>query len=194
MKSTLICVAALLCACSPKNDLADGTDTGLGETGDTEDVTGPSFVGVWKADEMRFEIRNGGFDENGNVIPEGQDYQATLAGTIFCIESWHLTVLSNLNVTFRVDYVNSSECTGGVEKADYVEESQWMIDEAERSIYVYPTRVSADTAELPDPYYLSFNWYSGDSGFDLGVNAKDFDNDGAEDDSQFLMYWRDLDG
>jgi hypothetical protein len=194
MKSTLICVSALLCACSPQNVPTDATDSGIGETGDTQEVAGPSFVGVWKAQEMRFEIRDGGFDENGNAIPEGQDYQATLPGTDFCIESWHLTVLINLKATFRVKYVNSSECTGEVEKADYVEESQWMVDETGHSIYVYPTQVSGDATELPDPYYLSFHWYSGDAGFDLGVNAKDFDNDGAEDDSQFLMYWRDLDG
>jgi hypothetical protein len=102
--------------------------------------------------------------------------------------------MSNLKVTFRVDYVNSAECTGGVDKADYIEESQWMIDEAAHSVYVYPTKVTGDTATLPDPYYLAFNWFSGDAGFDLGVNAIDFDSDGAEDDSQFLMFWRDLEG
>ena len=189
-----VCAAVLLGACASENLPTDALDTADGETGDTEVVAGPSFVGVWKAEEMRFEIRNGGFDESGNVIPEGQDYQATLPGTNFCIESWHLTVMSNLKVTFRVDYVNSAECTGGVDKADCIEESQWMIDEAAHSVYVYPTKVTGDTATLPDPYYLAFNWFSGDAGFDLGVNAIDFDSDGAEDDSQFLMFWRDLEG
>lgn len=194
MKTHLILLATLLAGCTPKNVPTDAWDTGTEETGDTDVPAGPSFVGVWQATELRFEIRNGGFDENGNAIPEGQDYQATVPGINFCIESWNQTVLSNQKATFRVAYVNSSECTGGVEKADYVEESQWMIDEAARSIYVYPTSVSGDSATLPDPYYLSFDWYSGDSGFDLGVDAKDFDNDGSEDDSQFLMYWRNLDG
>jgi hypothetical protein len=194
MRPYPILFAVLLGACSSKNVFTDAVDTGEEETGDTETPSGPSFVGLWEASELRFEIRNGGFDESGNVIPEGEDYQTTISGTSFCIEGWHLTVLSNLQVTLRITYVNSTECTGDVAKADYVEESQWMIDEAAHSIYVYPTSVEGDTAELPDPYYLSFAWYSGDSGFDLGVTGKDFDNDGSEDDNQFLIYWRDLDG
>ena len=156
MRSSLILISTLLASCSPKNVPTDAWDTGENEeTGETGEEAGPSFQGMWEAPELRFEINNGGFDENGNAIPEGQDYQTTMAATDFCIEGWHLTVFANHQVTLRVSYVNSSECTGGVDKADYVEESQWMIDSNARSIYVHPTRVEGDTAELPDPYYLS---------------------------------------
>jgi len=190
----MILSAVLLASCSPKNVPTDAWDTGSEETGEPDVPEGPSFQGMWEANEIRFEILNGGFDENGNVIPEGKDYETTLPAIDFCIEKWHLTVLVNHQATLRISYVNSSECTGGVEKADYVEESQWMIDTEARSIYVHPTQVEGDTSGLPDPYYLTYRWYSGDGGFDLGVAGKDFDGDGFEDDSQFLVYWRDLDG
>ena len=32
-----------------------------------------------------------------------------------------------------------------------------------------------------------------EGGFDLGVDGIDFDSDGAEDDAQYIQFWRDLD-
>jgi len=187
---------ALLAACSPKNVYTDDLDTAdsLVDSQDTGEVPVPSFEGIWKGNELRFLTRNGGFDENGNPIPEGQDYQALLSADKFCISQWYLTVQSNLKVTWRVSYINSSECTGGVDKADYVEESQWIVNASDESVYVHPTSVESETGELPEPYYLSYRWNPTETGFDLGVTDKDFDGDGAEDDSQFVVYWRDLDG
>ena|GEM_PF-4064126 len=196
MRSLSLLVCASLAACSPKNVYTDALDTADSQVDsqDTGEIPVPSFEGIWKGNELRFLIRNGGFDENGNPIPEGQDYQALLSAEQFCIDQWHLTVQANLKVSWRISYINSSECTGGIEKADYVEESQWIVNASDDSVYVHPTSVESETGELPEPYYLSYRWNPTETGFDLGVTSKDFDGDGAEDDSQYVVYWRDLEG
>jgi len=194
MKGKLLLCGTWAVACSPTNLPTDPVDSGDStETGQVVD-SDPSFEGIWEATELRFFIRNGGFDENGTALPEGQDYTAVLPGSHFCIEKWQLSVYSNLKTEFRIRYLTTDECTGGATKADYVEESQWIADSSADSVYVHPTRVESETGELPEPYDLAYSWHSGEAGFDLGRELKDFDNDGVEDDAQYLVFWRALDG
>ena len=193
MRISMTILCALLGACSSSEITPIVNETG--ETGDSAETDpAPSFVGVWQANELRFFIRNGGFDENGGVIPEGQSYTTILPSAQFCIEEWTLSVQANLKVEYRVRYLVSDECTGGAVRADYVEESQWIPDSETGTVYVHPTRVENESGELPEPYTLMFSWYDGEGGFDLGLDQIDFDSDGAEDDAQYLMFWRDLDG
>ena len=192
MKTNLVLIGASVLACTPTSLPTDNIDTqDSGETGEID--PGPSFEGVWESTELRFLVRDGGFDENGTALPEGQDYSVVLPSTHFCIEKWYLTVYPNMKTEFRIRYLVSDECTGGAPKADYVEESQWITNSQEGSVYVHPTRVESETGELPDPYDLVYSWYSGEGGFDLGRELRDFDSDGVEDDAQYLVFWRDLD-
>ena len=192
MKHRLLALSALAAACSsePINYVED-TGEDSEDTSELEAET--SFSGVWEASEMRFVIRNGGFDENGGVVPEGQNYTTVLPSAQFCIEEWRLTIQENLKVEYRVRYLVSDECTGGAVRADYVEESQWIPDPETGTVYVHPTRVENETGILPEPYTLTYNWFDGEGGFDLGVDQVDFDSDGAADDAQFILFWRDLD-
>ena len=189
-KLLALSVAAIACSSEPINYVED---TGEEAEDTSETPAEPSFAGVWESNEMRFIIRNGGFDENGGVVPEGQNYVTVLPSSQFCIEEWRLTIQENLKAEYRVRYLNSEECTGGAVRADYVEESQWLPDPETGSVYVYPTRVENDSGVLPDPYTLYYSWFDGEGGFDLGVDMVDFDSDGAADDAQFIVFWRDLD-
>ena len=66
-KLLALSVAAVACSSEPINYVED---TGEEAEDTSETPAEPSFAGVWESNEMRFIIRNGGFDENGGVVPE----------------------------------------------------------------------------------------------------------------------------
>ena len=169
LKFLALSLAAVACASEPINYVED---TGEDNEEVTQEETEPSFAGVWEARELRVIIRHGGFDENGGVVPEGQNHTTVLPSAQFCIEEWRLTIQENLKAEYRVRYLVSDECTGGAVRADYVEESQWLPDPETGTVYVYPISEN-ETGILPDPYTLVYNWFDGEGGFDLGVDQVD---------------------